>query len=740
MRSENSITQHKVSLTPEYSTPYSALTRDNVVMGVSRYFLERWVPFLGTGPATVVNTLRQLDYRYEGDAITISGEALAREAAMSRRHLYTCLESAWLCVFIRLDSGQRIRTDTGKILQQSNRYYVRMDDPLIPADAEHLLQVLKKLADTPLEAAQQALELEARDIWANDPILPGEHFTQPRAVTAQEVLARAFPTWEPNNPHQKQAFAQAAENLHRHVTLVRSDGRASKVIVPHYFRRRWWKRLGHDLAWSYLLLRGHVYENPEEGIRRDTCWIPSLNTLLDIIGRPREWWRRNVEHAAPQPDGWSLADFFTQIAVQKGRDIKHPQWVARQFKVALDIPIAPEDRARYSDMLQLWGRPHTVGNATVEHTGGGGGMPQWNTPGGGGNATVEHTGEEEVCHTRTQGSATDIHSKSESSEKAQPKQLNQDFTSKHQSTANDHPPVSKMGHGADAATPLIDYLTDQLTTAFERNPQTPLYQAATVQTWLQQAWSEPIRPHTPAWSLSISGQIAPRDLVALILSVWADKTIKHPPRYLSWLVQRWQTLPNTPPVDQWEQWRTLADLPIGEWPEKGRTLWIELTSRDNRALPFGLDSLAVGDDLEQYRIRQATTSNNHSFSRTPMTNVQENSPVEATGLDEYPGGGSLTIRDIWTATLNQLGAQLGRNTYTAWLEGTKAVSYTDGVLTVRARHSRARDLLAKQLHSSIEWTASRLAQVPIKLCYTSDPPLVMATNGDSINHPDQRLE
>ena len=80
------------------------------------------------------------------------------------------------------------------------------------------------------------------------------------------------------------------------MTLVRSDGRTSKIIVPQYFRRRWWKRLGHDLAWSYLWLRSRVYL--DDGTRRDTCWIPCLNSVLDIIGRNREWWRRNVETAS----------------------------------------------------------------------------------------------------------------------------------------------------------------------------------------------------------------------------------------------------------------------------------------------------------------------------------------------------------------------------------------------------------------------------------------------------------
>ena len=69
-------------------------------------------------------------------------------------------------------------------------------------------------------------------------------------TTAQDVLNRAFPTWTPTTQEDRQALARCAQDLHRHITLVRNDGRTSKIIVPQYFRRRWWKHLGHDLAWA----------------------------------------------------------------------------------------------------------------------------------------------------------------------------------------------------------------------------------------------------------------------------------------------------------------------------------------------------------------------------------------------------------------------------------------------------------------------------------------------------------
>lgn len=712
------------TLKTEYSTPYSALIRENVVMGVPRYFLERWVPTLGTGPATVVNTLRQLGYPCQNDTITISGEALAREAAMSRRHLYTCLETPWIQAFVRTVSGPRIRSNTGKILQQPNQYHIRMDDPLTPSDADHLLHVLTNLADTPLDAARKALELEARSLWAPNPQTPSGHFTEARAINAHDVLSRAFPTWQSTNADQQADYSRLAEALHRHITLVREDGRTSKVIVPQYFRKRWWPHLGHDLAWIYLWLRGYVYDHPNETVRRDTCWIPSLNTLLAIVNRPREWWRRNVEHAKPHPD-WSLSAFFEQLCTQKGRLADHPQWVARQFQVTLDIPIAPEDQLRYKDLLTTWqGEPvlpavEIISNASpekepVRHNSthrSQEGLPHSNTPTKKGSSTVRHTGETGVCHVPTQGSATSEHRKSQNLKKASSKQKKHLITSKQPS-----PGFGTQQTAAGIQQKKNYSLVEQFAQTLKCSPDSPLWQAASVETWLEQTWKVPIQPHTPVWTISVSGQIPMRDIVALILSVWADTSIKQPARYLSWLVQRWQTQPDMLPISQWERWRKLADMPLAKWNREGKQLWLELAPTDNRALPFGLDDvLADPETVQQKEVADLD-------GPAAILPHQDQAQAGSSGLDEHPQNSTLSINDIWLATLGQLSLQLNRSTYSNWVEGAKAVSYADGVLTVRAKHIMAHKWLSQRLNHAIEDAASKLAQTPITIHYVYDPP------------------
>ncbi|MCZ7539633.1 MAG: hypothetical protein M5U29_06955 [Anaerolineae bacterium] len=113
--------------------------------------------------------------------------------------------------------------------------------------------------------------------------------------------------------------------------------------------------------------------------------------------------------------------------------------------MALDIPVAPEDRALYDTLLRTWpaqgivldehapndgvARPSPAPSATPAHTGEEGvrhtrahrsaqSPPQPDTPGIRGSAASAHTGEEGVRHIRAQGSGTSVHRSSENRAKA----------------------------------------------------------------------------------------------------------------------------------------------------------------------------------------------------------------------------------------------------------------------------------------------------------------------------------
>jgi len=293
---------------------------------------------------------------------------------------------------------------------------------------------------------------------------------------------------------------------------------------------------------------------------------------------------------------------------------------------------------------------------------------------------------------------------------------------------NQHP-----GFAAAAPDPSDNLapLFEQIAETVERHPETALYRSADVQMWLQQTWPEPVLPHSPAWRSVIEGRISPQELVALMLAVWADTSIKYPPRYLSWLIQRWQTLPELPPAENWERWLQLAQLPLSEWRNQGREQWFELAPRDNRSLPFGLDAIlegGVGETLPT----QPPGGYPATLSLEGSKNASSAEGCGSDGLDDHLGDDSLTVRDIWRATLGQLSVQLNRSTYTSWVEGAQAVTYRDGVLTVKAKHRMARDVLAQRLNYSIEKTASAMAQRPLTVHYVADLPGVAAAVAPSM--------
>jgi len=154
-------------------------------------------------------------------------------------------------------------------------------------------------------------------------------------------------------------------------------------------------------------------------------------------------------------------------------------------------------------------------------------------------------------------------------------------------------------------------------------------------------------------------------------------------------------------------------MPLSGWLDEGRGAWLTLAPRDNRALPFGLDDLAPDDP--------ATPAD------PPAAPQAEPAPAPVppvSGLDERPGGGLLTVADMWRATLGQLSLQLNQVTYQSWVEGTRAVAYEGGVLTVQARTGAARDWLETRLGPVIERVLSGMAGQPVRVRYTrqGDPP------------------
>ncbi|MBI5959073.1 MAG: hypothetical protein HY866_10085 [Chloroflexi bacterium] len=117
-------------------------------------------------------------------------------------------------------------------------------------------------------------------------------------------------------------------------------------------------------------------------------------------------------------------------------------------------------------------------------------------------------------------------------------------------------------------------------------------------------------------------------------------------------------------------------------------------------------------------------SKNDMVSHLPVSSETSGQSADqaGNGLDYKPGGGPFSMRDIWQIVDGSLSLQLNKSTYELWVRGTRAVSFTDGVLTLRARSGMARDELARRFDHSIKLQIGKLTQEEVRLCYIADTP------------------
>lgn len=83
----------------------------------------------------------------------------------------------------------------------------------------------------------------------------------------------------------------------------------------------------------------------------------------------------------------------------------------------------------------------------------------------------------------------------------------------------------------------------------------------------------------------------------------------------------------------------------------------------------------------------------------------------------------LTPLEAWQATLGELQLQLAKSTFDAWLKDTTLVAAEDGVYTIGARNSYARDWLDNRMRSLVKRTLTRIVgrQVDVRFIVDAKP-------------------
>ncbi len=114
---------------------------------------------------------------------------------------------------------------------------------------------------------------------------------------------------------------------------------------------------------------------------------------------------------------------------------------------------------------------------------------------------------------------------------------------------------------------------------------------------------------------------------------------------------------------------------------------------------------------------------------TPAEPVTDSVAAASDGLNEKPPGGRWTWREIWVAVLGSLRIQLNGSTYRNWIDGAKALSCADGVLTVQVRHAMAKEMIEERYRFAIEENVRQLAPVEVRIEFVVAPDLVVSYAG-----------
>ena len=361
-------------LEPVYQSFYREIVRPHLRFTVSRYFAERWVPTLGLyrdgiarkpplsagkaagAAAWLVVQMRQVVFwhnHHAGHGIhSVQKDLgfLSRESGLSSGRILKMLNEPLVRWFIERDSGEhKYDPATNRLIQETNKYRVLMDDPLIPADAEHLYTLLKEhdggertalarsLARVEWALAQEPQVLRASSV--RTPLRLTDWFSE-KPVTVLEILQRVEPGLRKNARHDDEAWIEL---------LALGEQLSDRVVVPkdevgeyYYFRKNYVRPLGTGPAWAIVLLRDKCFDHPEKGYR-DTDWLEGTDWLADRIGIDRELvgiWLRS-----------ELQGFVRILEQKKGAHKDDPQRVRYKYWIALRDPLTPKDNARYLQKL-----------------------------------------------------------------------------------------------------------------------------------------------------------------------------------------------------------------------------------------------------------------------------------------------------------------------------------------------------------------------------------------------------
>ncbi|MBX3057890.1 MAG: hypothetical protein KF770_15600 [Anaerolineae bacterium] len=334
-----------------YTQPYNEIVHPDRVWRVPKYFLRRWGPYLTPARFWAVVAARQLAYWNEkANWFTVYDRRFAQEACLSTIHFrrikteVTAVDQP-LSLFLdkeALAESARYHVVNGQTKPRPTTYYVRLDDPLTPADAHHLAAWFQthhpqRRAEAIVAGLQAARTAPRKELLA--PAL-GPYLAEPpaqfRYLSVLDVIGRVYgPEAMKNSRVQEEA-----EALHSHLTGPDFYGK-------EYFRCKWLDILTPGPAFLIVYLRSLCFHDETTGERRDELSFtrPDLASHLGVTTKTLVNWLAKIAESVPEQ---VIAPFLTLLEQRRisSNDVLYT------YRIEMLEPLVGTDHDLYQRQLE----------------------------------------------------------------------------------------------------------------------------------------------------------------------------------------------------------------------------------------------------------------------------------------------------------------------------------------------------------------------------------------------------
>ena len=340
----------QVQVVGYYTQPYNELVHPARIWRVSKYFLRRWGPYLTPSRFWAVVAARQLAYwQDKSNSFSAYDKRFAQEARLSTVHLRRLkaemsVADQPLSLFLtqkEVAKRHRYHVVGGQTKPKPTTYYLRLDDPLTPADAHHLAIWLRQEAPQGRTDEVTAVLRAARDLPRAQLFAPhlayhlADKPAQFQYISVLEVVKRVYGP----SLAQRIDVKEAAEGLHAHLTDPDYYGK-------EYFRVQWLNRLKPGPAFLITYLRSLCFHDETTGELRNeiTFTRPELANRLGVTTKTVVNWLDKLANSVPEQ---AIGAFLTLLAQERlsNNDVRY------RYKIEMLEPLTPEDLVNYQGKL-----------------------------------------------------------------------------------------------------------------------------------------------------------------------------------------------------------------------------------------------------------------------------------------------------------------------------------------------------------------------------------------------------